>query len=385
MTAADYAFLVRNPRTLEVIGEIPPQHVASARWARLFVEPGTWQLQIARAAAEELAAAAGVDLIARQNLLEIRRDEAVEFRGYILTRQLDPQGLVWTLEGYDLKDWLRRRVVGRTTAVAKSGAAETVLKAYVEENLGATAGTGRVATDELSAKTFTIETDAARGESVEISAQRRTLDQVAADICRQGDIGYDVELTDDGLRFVVIEPTDATSGSGGTPFAVNLDNVEGLGWRESYGNVQNALTVGGEGSGDTRTVREVSDAASIASDFRREGVLDARALTTNDQLDALGAAEIARQLAAAVAADVVPLTTSANGRYRTDWDLAWDVTVAIPAAGVAAIDRRIAAVTVTLTREAGERITFALGTERPTSTLRRIQRVLDRLQAGAAV
>lgn len=374
----EYAFLVRNPRSLEVIAEIAPQDVAEARWTRLAVEPGSWSLTIPRALADDTA-------IARQNLIEIRRDGSVEFQGYILERRLDAQGLLWTLEGYDLKDWLNRRIVGRTVSDDRSGVAETVLKAYVEANLGATAGTGRVASSELTGKTFTIEADATRGSTVEVSGQRSTLARVAAEICRQGDIGYEVTLTDAGLVFGVIEPTDATTASGGTPFAVNLDNVEGLGWRESYKSVQNALTVAGDGTGDTRTVRTVTDADSIASDFRREGVFDARQASTSAQLDAIGAAEIARQLSTAVAADVVPLTSSANARYREDWDVLWDVTVAIPVAGVTAIDRRIASASVSLTRDRGERITFSLGTERPTSTLRRLQRVIERLQAGAAV
>jgi len=390
MTTAEYAVLVRNPRTLAVVGEIPPQDIASLRWTRLPYEAGPWALALPRATARAMNAAVGTDILARQHLVEIRRDGDVEYQGVILDRSLDAQGLMWTVEGRDLKDWLHRRIVGVTTAEAQSGTAETVLKAYVEAHLGATAGTfggvSRVATDALAGgKTWSIEADVARGDAVEISAQRIPLARVVADICRQGNIWYDVVLTDAGYELRVYDPVNATTASGGTPFAVNLDNVEGLGYREAYGSVATGLLVAGGGTGDTRTTREVVDAAAIATDFLREGVAVESALTTNDQLDAYGAAEIARQLGAAVAADVVPLTGSANARYRQDWDLAWDVTVAIPAADVAAIERRIVAVNGSLTRDAGERITFALGVERPKSTLRRLSRALQRLQDAAAV
>lgn len=393
-----YSFRVLNPRTFALVAEIAPEDVTGARWTRMQYEPGTWALTVPAVKVAGIDDAASVSVFARQNLVEIRRasevDETtglrtmdVEFVGCILTRELSADGQTWTFSGFDLLDWLRRRVVGRTTASAKSGTAETVIKAYVEEHLGATAGAGRVATDELAGgKTFTIEADFARGSAVEYSAQRITLDRVTADLCRQGDLLQRISIVAGGLEYSISEPTDRTTSSAlpATIFSVNLDNASGIGWREGFGSVINAMTVMGTGTGDTRTTRDVTDATSISTDFRREGTYEAKAATTNDQLDAIGAAEIERQLSAAVAAEVIPITSSPNARYRTDWDLGDDITVAIPVAGVTAIDRRIASVSVRLDRE-GEHITFTLGNERPTSTLRRLQRVIERLRDQGAV
>lgn len=393
-----YSFRVLNPRTFALVAEIAPEDVVAATWTRMMYEPGPWALTIPAVRVAALDAAHGVSVLARQNLIEIRRasevDETtglrtmdVEYVGCILERELSPDGQTWRFSGFDLLDWLRRRVVGSTTAVAKSGAAETVIKAYVEENLGATAGAGRVATDELAGgKTFTIEGDLARGATVEYSAQRSTLDRVTADLCRQGGLLQSISIVAGGLKYSVREPTDRTTSSPtpATIFSVNLDNASGIGWREGYRSVINAMVVMGAGTGDTRTVRTVTDAMSISTDFRREGTYEAKAATTNDQLDAIGAAEIERQLSAAVAAEVIPITSSPNARYRVDWDMGDDVTVAIPVAGVTAIDRRIASVTVRLDQQ-GERITFTLGNERPTSTLRRLQRVIERLRDQGAV
>ena len=385
MTSAFYEFLVRDARTLAILGEIRPQDVARASWTRHQVDAGSWSLVIPRASQTLLQQ--GQSLVTGMNLLEIRRDGEREYCGYIEHGALDPQGLLWTVGGRDLLAWLDWRVCGASTAEAASGVAETVIKAYVDDHLGpGAAAADRVATY-LDGATFTVEGDSARGAAVEYSAQRRSLLAVTADLCRQGNLLQRMDLDDSdppgGLVYSVDTPTDATVSSGGTPFAVGMDNVEGLGYRFDYRRLQNRLVVAGDGLGNTRTTRTVEDAASVAAIFPRDGVYAFPAGTTSDQLDAIGAAELQRQMDASVAADVVPLTTSANARYREDWDVGWDVTVAIPVAGVAAIDRRIVSAQVSLSDGEGERISFSLGTERPASVARRLETAINQLRTAA--
>lgn len=380
MTGALYSFLVRDPRSFAVIAEVPMAAISRVEWGRSRFEPSRWSMVLSRSTIEAANSTLGVDLIARQNLVEIRRDGVVEFQGYILNRALDTTTTIWTVSGYDLLDWLRRRIVGRTTAVTKSGIAETVLKAFVEENLGTSAGT-RAATAELNTpNVFSIETDQARGSAVAYTGQRALLDRVTAEVCRQGALVQRITLTSTGPHYSVDSPVDATVSTGGTVFSVNLDNVTGIGYTESFENLQNALTVAGSGTGNSRTTREVTDTTSIDADFRREGVLTAPTNSINAELDAIGAAEIIRQETQAISAEVIPLSTSGNAEYRADWDVGWMITVAIPAAGIVSIDRQIAAMRGVYDNTKGEFITFTLGTEAPRSQMTRLSRVLSRMQ-----
>ena len=83
----DYEFLVRNPRTLEVIGELKPWDI-SINWTRRDIESGSFQFTIAREQAD-------LSLITLHNLLEVRRDAhdgqgmRTEFSGIIESRDLD--------------------------------------------------------------------------------------------------------------------------------------------------------------------------------------------------------------------------------------------------------------------------------------------------------
>lgn len=374
-TPPTYEFRVRNARTLALEGEIRPQDVISAEWTRHYLEPSRWRLAVPRRLVDP-------DLIARQRVVEVRRDGSTEFVGFILRRQLDRIGETWELSGFDAKDWLRRRGVGPDTAVAKADVAETVAKAFVDENLGPGAST-RAASGELTGKTFTVEADAGRGDAVDVQVRRRMLDAVLVDVLRAGGLWHDVVLTDAGWEYRVHPITDATIDTGAVPFSVGFDNVDALTYVEDYQRTTNKLYVMGGGTGDARTVREVDDASSVAADFLREGFYDARDASTNDELDQAGATEIERQLLASVNADVAPLLTSDNARYRDDWNIGTNVTIAIPVVDVT-IDRPVVAATVSLAEgAAAETIRMQLGVAHARSQLRRIGDALAALQRAA--
>lgn len=374
--------MVRDQRTLELERLIDPKIIRRASWTRRDLEIGEWRLELPRRSISATA-------IARNKLLEVRRNGSREFVGVILDRQLDRLGEVWTIGGPDLKDWLRRRVAGLAAADARSGAAETVAKGYVEDNLGPSADfVRRGSTELLEARTWTVEANSGRGETVSYSALRNWLDAVLVDVCRKGNVWHDVILAGssepaDGYEYVIYEPVDATIGAGGTPFSVRFDNVGQLRYAEDYRRTTNYLYVLGDGEAGSRAYREVQDASSVASDFRREGMFDGRNATTDAQLDDLGAAEIARQLAASITVDAQPLITSPNAVYREDWDIGYDVTVSIPDVSVE-VNRRVVAATVELAANAAaETIKMALGTYRADSTLRRIQDALEQARRSS--
>ncbi len=96
----------------------------------------------------------------------------------------------------------------------------------------------------------------------------------------------------------------------------------------------------------------------------------------------VGETELDRQDQAAVTVRGKPLRVSDNARYREDWDVGTNVTIALPQIGVQ-VDRRIVATTVALTRAAGEDVTFELGVQHPQSVLRRLVERLRQLNASA--
>lgn len=376
----EYEFLLRDPRSFAFRDELPPQHVLG-RWTRQEIDAGSFQLTIAR---EHVTAAD----VAPPALLEIRRGGVRELVGMIERRHLDALGRTWTLAGRDLKGfWLSKRIVGATAASAKSGAAETVLKAYVDEQIGPGASDAdRRAGGELNpGKTWTVEQDNGIGATVSWRALRgNLLRDVLAPICRLGGVIHDVVLTGadplTGYEYIVRRPTDATVGSGGTPFSVSWDTVARLVYSEDYQRTANYLYVLGDGAGGSRNVTEVSDADAIAARFRAEGAYDARYATTAAQRTDLGTMELARQQQGAVSVEARPFRSGENV-YREDWDVGWDVTIDVPEIGVQ-VDRRIVAATVTLGVE-GEEIGFALGQYGLESALRRLSEELRQLRVAA--
>lgn len=378
-----YQFLSLAPRTLTFTGEIRPQDILRARWTRRDLEPGSFEITVPRL---KYADTAGLATIAEHQVLRVLRDGVVEFEGVIQKRVLDRLANTWVLSGPDLLGFfLRRRVVGATAAVAKSGAAETVAKAYVDENGGpSTSDATRKFSAELTALTFTVATSGGSGATVDYNARRQYLDQVVANVLREGDLNHKLTIDTDlgGYTYATFAVVDRTVGTGGTPLSVGWDNVEALTYIENLSSVINFLYVAGDGSGDARNVTEVSDASSIATDFRREGVIDARYADTAQRRTDFGNAELARQLEIARSVSVQPLRSSANARYRTDWDVGDDITVAIPAVSVE-LDRRVVAAIVELARGSGETVSMEVGVFKATSALRRMEKAFERLQAAA--
>ena len=112
---------------------------------------------------------------------------------------------------------------------------------------------------------------------------------------------------------------------------------------------------------------EVKDPPSSTADCRREGHMDAREADTGAKLNDQGNLVIARSLAEARTARMSPLTV-ADEKYRADWDLGYDVTLAFTDISQT-VDKRIEEITVTLSRQQ-EAVTISLGA--PPQTLARM-------------
>lgn len=377
---ADYEFLLRDPLTLEYVDELHPDDLAAVKWTRRDIGGGKWSATLPRVTTRRNY---GPSVLAPHRILEVRRDGEQEFVGVLESRQIDPLGRIWTIGGPDLAGfWLPMRTVGATTPEARSGAAETVAKAYIEAHIGPSAA---VARRPPGPATWTVEADGGAGGAVTISAQRRSLLQVAQEAVLAGDLTHEVVLLPDfsGYQYQVRRPVDGTvGGSGAAPFSVDWNNVEELVYLEDFREYRNMLYVAGDGTGAARNVTEV-EGADVGTHFRREGTLDARYATSAALRTAAGELDLAMRSQLLVRVSATPFRGSANAVYREDWDIGWNITFGESELREEPIDIRVVAATVELTRAVGERITFELGEYQPTSTLRRLGDALRRLQVAA--
>jgi hypothetical protein len=364
---AEYTILLRDPRTLELLGELSVY--LHARWRRHQREMGDFEITVNRNNVAD-------DLIARNNIVEIRRDGEFEFAGIIRYREIgDPalggqRGDVWKLSGPDLKWWLTNRLVDPGAAQYDSQvgvATETALKHYVEDHLTAPADADRDVNTELAAGiTFEVQPDASRGIDANFNGRfDNLLGGCLLPLARGADLLHDVVLLGDysGYRYEVSEPTDATET---VTFSVGWDNVEKLIYREDYLGVRNSMYVLGQGAGAARTVEVVEDAGGIAEDFKREGPIDARQADTVAKLQQIGNDRLESLLDDSLSAHAVPAIIGPT-LYREHWDVGYDVTVSISDVGIE-LTRRIVEVIVQLTRGKGEDISISLGSRPKTQT-----------------
>lgn len=354
----DYTLLLRDSKTLTSQAELA--FYKDAKWRRHVTEPGDFEILLHL---EQIGAIADV---ARNRLVEIRRDGVYEFAGVIRKFHYEAHSKNIRIGGPDLKGfWLSSREIdpGASEFDSQSGvAAETAMKHYVDDHLVAPSAAARNVNNELTGITFLTQGDSLRGTSVEYSGRWVNLLTALIDLARSGDVLQDVIIRSDygGYEYQVSSPVDATEDTGAIPvvFSIGWDNVSSLIYKEDFSAAVNALSVLGTGSGAARVVQEVLDAASIAADFRREGHLDSRQADTVAKLTQAGRIAIAQSLFDAISADAEPLLVGPT-LYRNQWDIGYDVTLAIPELNVE-IDRRIVEVQIRLDEQEGEKMEICI-------------------------
>lgn len=163
--------------SLEVIGTIP--NCTSISLSRRFCDVGSFEIQLLQSICPNF----------------IKDGVYIRFRDFygIISYFYQDDAYV-TIKGYDLKGLLKQRVAFGN----KSGAAETVIKAYVSEN---TEGN-------RAFPLFCVASDRATGDEIsnEIAKAGERLDNVIKNICEAHKIGYDVFVSDGKLCFDVVEP-----------------------------------------------------------------------------------------------------------------------------------------------------------------------------------
>lgn len=216
-----------------------------------------------------LAAAEGVVVV---------RDGLTLLSGRITTRQakVDRGAGVLTYAGSDDTLWLSRRLALPVPAGppytsqaydVRTGVAETVIRAYVDANLGPSAAVAR----RLSG--LTLPASAGLGTSVTGTARFDNLLALCQELALVGGTGFRIAQVGSGLQLLQYVPTDRTATA---QFSLGLGNLLAY----DYGTTEPTATYGyvaGQGEGTARTIVEGS---ATSPPFRAEAFQDQR--DTND-------------------------------------------------------------------------------------------------------
>lgn len=212
MLLTDLIVEVRDS-TLTRVGQLLPSDLVGATFVTRFNNVGSWSVKLT----SDLPLA---DVLRTPGSgLVVTGPQGTIISGPTVSAKLeqtkdDPQG-VWVIDGSDDSILLTERLAYPTPSVSdvtaqinahdvRTGNAETVLKAYVEDNISLYAGTDR------AIAVLDIEADASRGSVVTGRARFDQLQELLYPLAQTGGIGYTIEQNGDLLVFQVYEPIDQT-------------------------------------------------------------------------------------------------------------------------------------------------------------------------------
>lgn len=305
------------------------------------------------------ATSPGVELLTLTGGVIVERDGVTVLSGPVTGSVARAQGgrATVTFSGVDDTVWLERRLAAPVpsgppyTAAAydtRSGIAETVMRAYVENNLGPSA----VAARRLAR--FSVAADGLRGTSVNGSARFASLLELLQGLALAGgDLGFRIVQSGEALLFEVYQPADKTATA---IFSVDFGNLLGYEFQQTV-PAANYVYVAGGGEGTARTFVEGGDTASISTYQRFEVFRDRRDTTDTVTLEQQRA-ETLDELQAKTALSIEPIDTDAV-TYGRDYNLGDRVTVVIDGVAVQDVVREVL---LTVTADAGEVLRPVLGT-----------------------
>lgn len=230
------------------------------------------------------ASFASRELIKKKSGIIVVRDGQTIFSGTVTGRRrsFNSNGDTMTLVGKDDLHFLARTLAypetnGNFSLQAydvRTGVAETVMKQFVDYNMGPNA--------ELSRRLLTLEADKGLGSSVKGRARFHSMLELLSSIAlKGGGLGFRVIQVGNELEFQVYQPSDITGSVFFSPLLGNLSSFE-------YSNVDpeaNLVIVGGGGEGVNRTIMWDADNSSIVKHGRTEIFIDRRDTTDITELN----------------------------------------------------------------------------------------------------
>jgi hypothetical protein len=213
----------------------------------------------------------------------------------------------------------------------RTGAAETIAKAYVNANVGPSAPVARRNT------AVTIDADLGRGTSLTVNARFDTLGELVESILTPSTLGFNITQSGASLVFTVYAPVDRSS-----LIRMDVDNLRLSKSEYTYSSPSaTRVIVAGSGQGAARVLLERSSAASIAAESswgrRIEVFKDARSTSATGELQASGDEILTDRGFTIEGIKVSPSDDLASMRYGVDWGLGDKVTVVVGSAQIAKI------------------------------------------------
>lgn len=316
---------------------------AKLELALRFCRTSSWVLELD-------SASGSVPKLGATDGLVVVRDGVVLMSGPVTSRERTSRGGRTTLvvSGVDDTAWLERRLALPVpsgppyTAVDyddKTGPAETVLRWFVDRNLGP----GAVAARRLT--NFTLAADLGRGTSVRGRGRFHTLMELLQPLALAGgDLGFRIVQVGAGIQFQVYVPVDRTAAG---VFSQELGNLGGFTYRQAA-PVADFVYVGGQGEGTLRAIVEGGTTADVDTYGRIE--------TFRDRRDAPDTATLDQALAEALAEStsptglaITPIDTEAVA-YGREYGLGDKVTVMVEGTPIRDVVREVA-LTLTPDRE----------------------------------
>lgn len=330
MRVEDLTIEVRNA-DLERVGQLRPADLVGFTAVLKFNAVGTWKvnLPVGHPMAEQLKLP-GSGLI-------VSTDQGVIFSGCttsVVTNQTlqDPAG-VYEISGVDDSILLVERLAYPTPTTAdvtaqvnvsddRTGAAEDVMKAYVEANIGAQAPAAR------KVSSLAIEPSAGLGATVTASARFQTLQELLVGLADVSGLGFTIEQAGSVLQFQVYQPLDRSA-------TVRLDLYNGRLTRSEFTYSRPNAThviVGGAGDGSERILLErtslESQEAAALWNRRIEVFADSRGASDSASLQQAADEILATDGRTITSSSVTP-SDDQTMRFGIDWNLGDRVSVVV--------------------------------------------------------
>lgn len=371
---AEYAIRVRNS-SRQIVGEI--SQYQSATFTLRYNNVGAWLITLDAndPLADDIAAdGAGIQVlrVLRDPTTGQRLSGGVLLSGPRTGRVREMQGNLLTVNGADDLYALAGLTVlslgsynsGTNTYAdaydTRSGAAETVIWNYVNENAVAAANDPLGLSRNVPG--LTLATDLGRGSSVSWPARFDQL--IVADgtgmlqqLAQSGGIGFRIVQSGTSLEFQQYVSTDK---SANVIFSEAFGNLADFSYQDDapdFSQGGNVVIVAGGGDGASRVVIVRADTASIARWGRHEFFVDARDTSDIPTLQQRGDAILAQTAASTQFA--CTLAPQRAVVYGQDFDIGDTVTVVIDGVSTANIVREVQ---ITLDTQGAETVTPAIGT-----------------------
>lgn len=361
MKVSDLTVEVRNSSLVRV-GQLTAKDLVGFTAVLRFNKVGSWKvvLPVGHALAEELKQP-GAGLVVSNSSGVILSGPTTA----VVTNQSteDVTG-TYTITGVDDSVLLSERLAYPTPSTAdvtlqtsaydvRTGVAETVMKQYVDVNIGPGAPSVR----KIAA--LTVQATAGLGSSVTAQARFQPLQELFEGLADVAGLGFTIEQSGSNLQFQVYAPNDRSA-------YVRLDLDNGRLTKSEYSYSQPKATraiVGGSGDLTARTFLERTTSVSLASEVtwgrRIEVFNDQRSTSETAKLQQYGDELLATDGKTLISVSISP-TDDQSMLFGTDWNLGDKVTCVVGTAELIAVVTEIGI----LVTEDGVRIGATVGEPR---------------------